>query len=264
MIYNNDSHTFAICAYQNSPYLEDCVRSLRCQEIPTKIIVVTSTPSEYIEDICRRNRLRLFVNTGKTSLADDWNYAVSRVKTPLVTLAHQDDIYERNYTKLILERSNHARHPLLLFTDSYEIRGGKRSYYNKNLIIKRVLLSPLRSPLFGSSIWVRRRILSLGNSICCPSVTFVKKNIGQPFFEDRFKSNIDWQAWETISRSKGEFIYINRKLTGHRIHESSTTTKIINSKIRTNEDRLMFELFWPKRIALLITKLYRLAEKGNK
>lgn len=263
MIYNNDSHTFAICAYQNSPYLEYCIRSLVNQEITTKIIVVTSTPSEYIAEICRKYRLPLFVNTDKTSLADDWNYAVSCVRTPLVTLAHQDDVYRRDYTKLILERSNRARHPLLLFTDSYELRDGKRTYYNINLIIKRVLLSPLRLPLLGSSILVRRRILSLGNSICCPSVTFVKKHIKQPVFEDRLKSNIDWQAWERISRLEGEFIYINRKLTGHRIHESSTTTKLISRNIRTKEDLLIFELFWPKRIALLLTKLYRMAEKSN-
>ena len=43
----------------------------------------------------------MYVNTGKTSIADDWNFAVSCVDTDLVTLAHQD-IYMK---KIILNIS---------------------------------------------------------------------------------------------------------------------------------------------------------------
>lgn len=45
----------------------------------------------------------MYVNTGKTSIADDWNFAISCVDTDLVTLAHQDDIYEKDYLKYILK-----------------------------------------------------------------------------------------------------------------------------------------------------------------
>ena len=42
-------HTFAICAYGDSPYLEECMASLACQRQKSEIICCTSTPSPYIE-----------------------------------------------------------------------------------------------------------------------------------------------------------------------------------------------------------------------
>ena len=75
---------------------------------------------------------------------------------------------------------------------------------------------------------------------------------------------MDWLAWEKISNIKGRFIYINKLLMGHRVHEESTTTKIINSGERTDEDYEMFCKFWPKVIARMITKIYKNSEKSNK
>ena len=39
------THTFAICAYKESKYLEECIRSLKKQTVETNIILVTSTPN---------------------------------------------------------------------------------------------------------------------------------------------------------------------------------------------------------------------------
>ena len=47
-------HTFVICAYKESPYLEECVESLKNQEQQSNILMVTSTPNEYIEKISRK------------------------------------------------------------------------------------------------------------------------------------------------------------------------------------------------------------------
>ena len=44
-------HTFVICAYGRSPYLEACIRSLKAQTAETEIICATSTPSEYLEEL---------------------------------------------------------------------------------------------------------------------------------------------------------------------------------------------------------------------
>ncbi len=263
MKYNSDSHTFVICAYQTSPYLEACILSLVNQEILTTIIMVTSTPNEMINELSRQYDIKLFVSNGRTSLAADWNFAVSCAKTPLVTIVHQDDIYERQYAKQIIAKCNRVSRPLLLFTDSYVIRDGRKQYRNSNLTVKRLLLLPLQIPLFSSSIFIRRRVLSAGNPICCPSVTMVMSRIKKPVFTDSFKSNTDWQAWEKISKEKGEFIYIHKQLIGHRIHAHSTTTQIIRSNIRTKEDYAMFCRFWPKAIARFLVALYRLGEKSN-
>ena len=43
------NHTFVICAYKESPYLEECIQSLMNQRIKSNVIITTSTPNVYIE-----------------------------------------------------------------------------------------------------------------------------------------------------------------------------------------------------------------------
>ena len=40
------NHTFVICAYKESPYLEECIQSLQAQTVSSQILMVTSTPNE--------------------------------------------------------------------------------------------------------------------------------------------------------------------------------------------------------------------------
>ena len=46
-------HTFAICAYKDSPYLDACIHSLKRQSVKSKIILCTSTPSPFLEAMSR-------------------------------------------------------------------------------------------------------------------------------------------------------------------------------------------------------------------
>lgn len=50
---------------------------------------------------------------------------------------------------------------------------------------------------------------------------------------------------------------------GHRVHDESTTTELINDRTRTKEDLEMFKRFWPNFIAKIINKFYVKAEKNN-
>lgn len=47
-------HTFVICAYKESPYLEACIRSLKKQTVASAICLATSTPSDYLKNICEK------------------------------------------------------------------------------------------------------------------------------------------------------------------------------------------------------------------
>ena len=125
------------------------------------------------------------------------------------------------------------------------------------------MLSPLKIKACWKSIWVRRRILSMGSAICCPSVTIVKKNVSLPVFENNMKSNIDWQAWEKLSHEKGEFAYIPSALMLHRIHRDSTTSQLLEKDQRRVEDLYMYRKFWPVWIAGIIEHFYQSAEKSN-
>ena len=95
------SHTFAVCAYGESPYLEKSIRSVVQQSVKSRVIVCTSTPNEYIEKLAKKYQLPYYVRDGKSSLQDDWNYAYDLSETEYVTITHQDDIYHKDYLKYI-------------------------------------------------------------------------------------------------------------------------------------------------------------------
>jgi len=259
----NTNHTFAICAYKESEYLEECIRSLKNQSIPTNIILTTSTPNDFIKLTADKYRIPLYVNTGEKGITQDWNYAFRRAKTKYMTIAHQDDVYHENYVETALTAFKNADKPLIFFTDYSELREGELVHNNRLLNVKRKMLLPLRIKSFQKSIFIRRRVLSLGDPICCPSVTFVKDNLPEQIFRSGFKSCEDWEAWEKLSRLKGEFLYHKEPLTYHRIHEESATTAIIGENLRSEEDYIMFCKFWPKIIARMIVRLYSDSEKSN-
>lgn len=262
--YDKNSHTFVVCAYQESPYLEECIQSLLNQTVKTTIVIITSTPNDYIKKIADKYKLSLLINSGKKGIAADWNFAIECVQTSLVTLAHQDDVYDKDYARMMINTLNRCEHPLIAFSDYSEIRNGKVVTTSKLLSVKRAMLMPMRLKRLWKNIGVRRMILALGNAICCPSVTLVKDNLQMPVFVNNMKSNIDWQAWETISKSEGEFVYIPVQLMKHRIHEASTTSELIEEKGRREEDLFMLRKFWPDWIASVIGWFYRSSEKSNK
>lgn len=261
--YDKTGHTFVVCAYEESPYLEACVRSLLKQTVRTEIVIATSTPNDHIKGIAEKYHLLFKINAGGKGIAEDWNFACSCAETPLVTLAHQDDIYEKEYIQEILAALQHSTHPLIAFSDYTELRGNVAVDRSRLLTVKRLMLTPLRIRLFWNSRMVRRRILSMGNAICCPAVTFVKESLPEPLFKNNMKSNIDWQAWEEISRLKGGFVYVPKRLMKHRLHEQSTTYNLIEANGRKCEDLYMFRKFWPAWAADIIDFFYQKNEKSN-
>lgn len=259
MKYLPRDHTFAVCAYGKCLFLEDCIKSLLAQSVPTRVIICTSTPNETISALTAKYNLPLYINGAQGNIATDWNFAYHSADTALVTLAHQDDIYEPDYTKRVLEYLSKGKDVQIAFTNYYEIQNGKRvdSSQFVNLRIKELMLSPFRIRIFQSWKWLRRRILSLGNPIGCPSVTYVKKNLPETIFDAAFGSNIDWLAWEKLSKRHGRFLYVPHTLMGHRMNADSTTVKMINdNNARTKEDLEMFRRFWPEPIARFIVRFY--------
>lgn len=254
-------HTFVVLAYNKSLFLEDCIKSVLNQKYKSNVLIATSTPNKYINNIARKYNLRVIENKKRKGIGRDFDFAIEVAKTPLVTIAHQDDIYDYEYSDKVVRRYNLNKNASIIFTDYYEIKNNKKVMINKNLKIKRVLLFPLRKD--AKSKFKKRCALRIGNAICCPAVTFNKNLVSTPLFDCNFKCNVDWYAWEKLSTKKGDFIYIKDKLMGHRVHEDSTTTEIIKDNIRTKEDLEMLKKFWPVPIAKLINYFYKNAEKSN-
>lgn len=261
---NKYSHIFAICAYKESPYLEECIQSVLSQTVKCGIIIITSTPNEYISHLAEKYALPLYINEGKGGITQDWNFAYHQAAADVITITHQDDVYLPGYAEEIQKLMKSGKRPLIAFTDYGELRKGKTVPVNRLLRVKRVMLFPLRFKFFQRSRFCRRRILSLGSPICCPAVSYMKSNLPETIFRDGFRSDEDWEAWEMLSKLKGEFLYSKKIAMYHRIHEGSETTAILGDNARTKEDFIMFCKFWPKPIARILAKGYSSSEKSNK
>ena len=48
---NKNIHTFVVLAYKESTYLEDCINSVLNQSVKTNVVIATSTPNEFINQI---------------------------------------------------------------------------------------------------------------------------------------------------------------------------------------------------------------------
>lgn len=59
---HSTNHTFVVCAYKESPYLEECIRSLVAQTVRSNIEIYTSTPNEYIRNIGEKYHIPVYVN----------------------------------------------------------------------------------------------------------------------------------------------------------------------------------------------------------
>jgi glycosyltransferase involved in cell wall biosynthesis len=258
-------HTFTVLAYKESPYLEECILSLKNQTVRSQIIITTSTPSDFLEFIAKKNNIKLIINEIKGGISEDWSFAYNCAETKYVTLAHQDDIYSPEYTEICFSFSNKYKDNLITFTQYKELYDSNNIVEsNIKLNIKHLILScffPCKMSL--KAIFLKKLMLSFGSPIPCPSVMYNKKNIGYFKFSKDFCINLDWDAWLRISKIRGTFIYIKRKLVYHRIHESSATSIGIQDGKRYFEDRLMFEKIWPHIIAQIILFFYKFSYKLN-
>ncbi len=254
------NHEFIICAYRESPYLEACIRSLKGQSMPSKITISTSTPNDLIRSMCEKYDIPLRINRGVHGITQDWNFALSGATEEYITLAHQDDLYDSNFASTVLKRVQN-RNVVIAFTDYYEIRNGQAAADNQLLRLKRLMNLPFR--LLGSSRFIRRCVLSFGNPICCPAVTFHMEHCSDFRFDNRFQVSCDWEAWSRLAEIKGDFVYIPKPLVGHRIHPDSETTAKIAENLRYQEDYIMFHRFWPAPVARMLMHFYARSMESN-
>ena len=258
-------HTFVVLAYKESDKLEDCIKSVLNQKYKSKVVIATSTPNDYINNMAKKYNLEVIVNKNHIDIGGDFDFAISCGKTELVTVAHQDDIYDYEYSYEMVEAYKKNKDAIILFPNYYEIKNDEKIYKNLNIRIKKILLRPLKNQKKSYKRSRKRSAIKFGCAIGCPSVTFNLNKVKLPvFFGSGMKCNIDWFGWERLSNLEGKFIYIPKFLMGHTISEETTTTEIINAGIRTKEDLFMFKKFWPTSIAKFINKLYKNSEKNNK
>lgn len=259
-------HTFVIPAFGNSPYLVECLASLKRQRgSKSRLAIATSTPSDEIARLAKEEGVPLHVNPDRAGIGNDWNFALTVAGTRFVTLAHQDDLYREDYVERIREALHGVPDLLMAFSDYDEIDTSGPRAPHANLRVKRFLTR--RAFAGQTSIATRRdkrRLLAWGNPVCCPSVILDRSRLASFRFDETMRSNLDWEAWLRLADEPGPFVYIDQPLVIRRIHPASETTALIADTRRVAEDRAMFRRIWPAPIAETIAAVYRASYLANR
>jgi len=260
----NITHKVVILAYKDSPYLEECIASLNPEKFSDDMICCTSTPSTFIEDICRKYGVTLIENPVSLGIASDWNFGLAQTKGCWVTLAHQDDIYHADYIPEVRQAISQHTNATLIITWYREVMNGiarkNLNFFMKYLLIQLAFL--FRKEI--RSIHDKRRLLMFGNPIPCGSVTMNNCD-GDLSFDPSFKYALDWKFWLDLTSKDKSFIFINRSLIDIRVHEESTTVTLMKgSSLRQEEELKLFSMLWPKCFAKAIAYCYKLSHMTNR
>lgn len=257
-------HSFAIPVYGEPVFLENCIQSILQQTRQARVFVGTSTPSGTLSRLASRYGLEVYVNPDRRDIATDWNFLIERCDADLLTIAHQDDSYRSDYLEVMTTLAASSPDCLLAFSDYEEITADKVRSDSMNMRIKRRLCRrAFRGQQSISTPHAKRRLLTLGNPVCCPSVILNMNTMPNFRFSTRYRTNLDWDAWLRLADKPGPFIYFPRKLVAKRIHRESETSVTIANQTRQREDREIFGRLWPRPLAAAISAVYSLGYIGN-
>jgi len=257
-------HCFVVLAHGDSPYLEECVRSLLAQSQPGRIVIATATASPFQRDLAARYGISCAVNPDGGTIAADWNFALNLTDAAYLTLAHQDDIYDPGYARIMVETLTKHPDALIAHSDYGIISASGVRKWTAQLAIKRALIRTLSLGKAKVSGRGKRSLLCLGNPICCPSVTYNLSRLSDLVFDPSFGVNLDWKCWIDLSAREGSFVYVNERLLYYRAHQDTTTRQAIDSGARAATDQRCFRLFWPGPLAAVLARVYRLGYRPHR
>lgn len=258
------NHSFAVMAYKDSPFLSECLESLKTQTFQSEVYISTSTPSIFIIEIAKKYDCKVFVSEPGKGIAHDWNFSLAQSKTKYVTLAHQDDLYLPDYAEKCFNAAEKFNDTLICFTKYKETleendRADTFMLRIKNLMLR--FFMPLKKNL--KIVFWKKLLLSTGCPISCPTVMYNRELLHGFKFSNEFAIDLDWDAWYRMTNIKGRFVFVSKVLVKHRIHAGSETSAGLNNNLRQNEDLKMFKRIWPSFIAIIFAKLYAGSYKSN-
>lgn len=243
-----DIHTFVILAHNENDNLEECIKSVLNQTVKSNVVIATSTKNDFIIDLASEYGLGVMVNNFPSNKGNDYNYALDAFNTKLVTIAHQDDIYDRNYVKEIMECYKKNPDASILITDYYEILNDKKIKKSRTMLKKHFLVKPLKYQKFQNKKYFKIRALRYGQSFCTSSVTFIKDKLKKDFFPTNLIYNNDWLAFLNLAKEESKFVYLDKKLVGYRLCFKGMSEK------KNEEDWLVYQELWPEWLINLKSK----------
>ncbi len=258
-------HTFVIMAYKDAPFIEETIESIQNQVHRSEVCLSTSTPNDRILEIAEKYQIPLYINEPGQGIAADWTFAISCAKTPLVTLADQDDIYLPNFSQKVITESEKNPDMIACFTHFKEIGDDRKVRpLNLTMVIKLLLFIPYFIRSTYRSRFFKRLVFHFGEPMCNPSVTYNMAVIKDHYlFDLDYAVSLDWDALLRLCDLKGAFCFVRQTVILHGIHTGTQTSFGISSGRRFDEDYKIMKRLWPKWLAPIMVKLYSLSYLSN-
>lgn len=263
-------HTFAVCAYKDSPYLEECLRSVTSQTVKSEVICCTSTPSSYIRELTARYQVPLYVRDGASNIREDWMFAYGKAQGRFC----HDRPSGRPIPQRLCRKAFKAwkKYPdLLLFASDYltirmtEKEGEMKAIpepFNMVWLVKKILRLPQRFHFLADRTWIKPEQCLVWQfaSAVRPART-IKNRLGTICSHSEYDFALDWDNLYELAGKKGRFICSEKPLIAYRVHAAATTKACIEDNRRPADEMAMFRKMWPDWMVKILMHFYRKAYK---
>jgi glycosyltransferase involved in cell wall biosynthesis len=232
--------TFVVPNYNGARYLRQTLASILAQRHPDFLLILADNQSTDdsigIAQAFADPRLSVAQSERHLSMSENWNRALSLVRTPFGVLAHSDDIYEPDYL------SDMA--PLLeAYPDAFAAHCYVTNIDEHGTVLRDLPVERYKQQFWpqgetycrtacDEAAWLRR-----GNYISAPSVMYrmaCVSTIGA--FDPRFHFVTDWEYWLRGVFARFRIAGIRRRLVRYRRHAGSLTKAAETNLTRYSEE----------------------------
>ena len=263
----------------------------KLQKEPTKLVPVPSTNKIPERDVDKSPILEarhLGIDFGGLTAVNDFNMAIGR--TEIAGLIGPNGAGKTTVFNLLTKVYQPTRGTILL--DGHDTAGKTtvqvnrmgiaRTFQNIRLfsnlsvednvkiglhnhigygLFSGLLRLPLRLRCLADRTLIKRLPLMLGNSICCPAISYNKRALGTPLIKSGLAFALDWDCLDRLACEKGRFICEEQPLLFYRVHGGAATKACMEDDRRGREEREMFSRYWPEPVVRLLMRGYRRAYK---
>jgi len=233
--------TICIPMYQsNFNYLKQAVQSVLDQSNPNwQLVLVDGSPKpqlhvqKWLTELNNLN-IQYVINKNDRTMAGNWNYAINKSQTELVTLLHDDDKLSSLYVDKMLKFANNVPNSTAYFCDVMLIDHNNKSTWTVADSIKNLIRPKGHQITLQGDMGLSQ--LLKGTFIFCPTLCYRKSKLAELPFNNKWQMVADLDFYINTLLKGDQLTGVNDKLYYYRRHNQNQTTKLTNTLQRFEEE----------------------------
>lgn len=229
--------TFAIPCRNAGPHLRPLLESLVAQQRQDfELLLVDDASTDGSAELARSvvgDRISIHRNDRPLGIGGNWNRCIALTKTPLLCLAHQDDVYRPEYLSVMSAALEARPRASVAHCRAFTLDAAGREFVAPTERYKDRFWkghSRRGAPALYAS-------LLAGNWIVAPSALFRTQALREAGgFAEHLRFVLDWELWLRLLRAGAELVGVEDRLVGYRRHEASATAAEERSHNRYKEE----------------------------